>query len=112
MDARKGMRRAYFGKDGMHDCPVFDRYRLGAGHAHKGAAFVEERETTTLIGRILSRGPRRVIVGGNIGRAIIQELDLPRPLVAGWFAASAAGCLFSSPEGEPTYRYIEVGTES
>jgi len=31
--------------------------------------------TTTLIGRILSRGPRRVIVGGNIGRAIIQELD-------------------------------------
>ena len=44
--------------------------------------------------------------------AIIQELDLPRPLVAGWFAASSAGCLFSSPEGEPTYRYIEVGTES
>ena len=43
---------------------------------------------------------------------IIQELDLPRPLVAGWFAASSAGCLFSSPEGEPTYRYIEVGTES
>jgi UDP-N-acetylmuramoylalanine--D-glutamate ligase len=31
--------------------------------------------TTTLIGRILSRGRRRVIVGGNIGRAIIQELD-------------------------------------
>lgn len=50
MQARKGMRQAYFGKDGLHDCPVFDRYRLGAGHAHKGAAFVEERETTTLIG--------------------------------------------------------------
>ncbi len=48
--ARKGTRRAYFGKQGMHECPVFDRYRLGAGHAHKGAAFVEERETTTLIG--------------------------------------------------------------
>ena len=43
---------------------------------------------------------------------IIQELDTPRPLVAGWFAASAAGCLFSSTEGEPTYRYIEVGLES
>src|SRR5919112_2024126 len=43
---------------------------------------------------------------------IIQELDLPRPLVAGWFAAGSAGCLFSSPEGEPTYRYIEVGMES
>jgi N-methylhydantoinase A len=50
LEARKGSRRAYFGKDGMHDCPVFDRYRLGAGHAYKGAAFVEERETTTLIG--------------------------------------------------------------
>jgi UDP-N-acetylmuramoylalanine--D-glutamate ligase len=31
--------------------------------------------TTTMIGRILSRGHRRVVVGGNIGRAIIQELD-------------------------------------
>ena len=28
--------------------------------------------------------------------SIIQELDVPRPLVAGWFAASAAGCLFGS----------------
>jgi UDP-N-acetylmuramoylalanine--D-glutamate ligase len=31
--------------------------------------------TTTMIGQILSRGQRRVVVGGNIGRAIIQELD-------------------------------------
>ena len=29
---------------------------------------------------------------------IIQELDVPRPLVAGWFAASSAGCLFGSTE--------------
>ena len=43
---------------------------------------------------------------------IIHELDLPRPLVAGWFAAGSAGCLFSPLEGEPTYRYIEVGMES
>jgi hypothetical protein len=43
---------------------------------------------------------------------IIQQLDITRPLVAGWFAAGAAGCLFSSLEGEPTYRYIEVGMES
>ena len=27
---------------------------------------------------------------------IMQELDVPRPLVAGWFAASSAGCLFGS----------------
>src|SRR6188472_4418052 len=44
--------------------------------------------------------------------AIIQELDTPRTMVAGWFAASSAGCLFSSTDGEITYRYIEVGLES
>lgn len=30
--------------------------------------------TTTLVGRILERGPRRVLVGGNIGTSVIQEL--------------------------------------
>lgn len=48
--AAKGSRRAWFGAAGFADCPVFDRYRLAAGHAHAGAAFVEERETTTVIG--------------------------------------------------------------
>jgi len=31
--------------------------------------------TTTMLQRILERGPRRVVTGGNIGRSIIQELD-------------------------------------
>jgi len=31
--------------------------------------------TTTMIERILSRGPRRTLVGGNIGRSVIEELD-------------------------------------
>jgi UDP-N-acetylmuramoylalanine--D-glutamate ligase len=31
--------------------------------------------TTTLVERVLSHGPRRVVVGGNIGTAIIQEVD-------------------------------------
>ncbi len=31
--------------------------------------------TTTMLERILRRGPRRVILGGNIGRAIIADLD-------------------------------------
>src|SRR5438094_551221 len=35
--------------------------------------------TTTLLDRILARGTRRVIVGGNIGTPIIQELDRLRP---------------------------------
>ena len=48
--ARKGTRRAYFGAAGHVECPVYDRYKLAAGHRHAGAAFVEERETTTVIG--------------------------------------------------------------
>lgn len=43
---------------------------------------------------------------------ILAELDMPRTLVGGWFAASAAGCLLAAPDGEPNYRYIEVGLES
>jgi N-methylhydantoinase A len=48
--ARKGLRRAYFGAAGELECPVFDRYKLFAGHRYAGASFVEERETTTVIG--------------------------------------------------------------
>lgn len=43
---------------------------------------------------------------------ILGELDFPRTLVGGWFAASSAGCLLSAMDGEPNYRYIEVGLES
>lgn len=46
--------------------------------------------------------------------AIVQELDIPRPMLGGWFAAGSAGALFG-PTGmaaEPDYRYIEVGLES
>jgi UDP-N-acetylmuramoylalanine--D-glutamate ligase len=35
--------------------------------------------TTTLVERVLSLGPRRVVVGGNIGTAVIQDLDTLRP---------------------------------
>lgn len=44
--------------------------------------------------------------------AVIGELDGARPMIAGWFAASAAGCLFTAVDGEPSWRYIEVGLES
>ncbi len=44
---------------------------------------------------------------------IVQELDGPRRLVAGWFAASAGGALFIGDDaGEATWRYIEVGIDS
>ena len=43
---------------------------------------------------------------------ILTELDRPRALVAGWFAATAAGSLLIALDGELDYRYIEVGLES
>jgi N-methylhydantoinase A len=51
LEAGKGTRRAYFGaRAGTIECPVFDRYRLRAGHRFAGVALVEERETTTVVG--------------------------------------------------------------
>jgi len=43
---------------------------------------------------------------------ILAELDQPRALVAGWFAASSAGCLLAPCDTEANFRYIEVGMES
>lgn len=43
---------------------------------------------------------------------ILRELDQPRQLIAGWFAAGAAGALFAATEEEASFRYIEVGMES
>jgi hypothetical protein len=43
---------------------------------------------------------------------ILGQLDRTGNLIAGWFAASSAGCLFLAGDEEPTLRYIEVGTES
>ena len=45
--------------------------------------------------------------------AILNELAGSAPMIGGWFAASAAGCLFAvSDEEGIAYRYIEVGLES
>ena len=47
---------------------------------------------------------------------ILQELEVSRPMLAGWFAAGSAGCLFAPPpvsgEDDAGWRYVEVGIES
>ncbi len=49
--ALSGQRFAMLGRDTKPVlCPVYDRYKLGAGHRAPGPAFIEERETTTTIG--------------------------------------------------------------
>jgi N-methylhydantoinase A len=56
--ARKGERQVYFPElDGFHSTAVYDRYALGPGAELRGAAIVEERESTVVIG---PRGSARV----------------------------------------------------
>ena len=47
-------------------------------------------------------------------RALFSEPAEPRStqLLAGWFAAGGAGCLFLSPHPDEPYRYDEVGLDS
>ena len=61
-----------------------------------------------LLGR---RGPEVRHMRRWLG-AILGELDQSRALVGGWFAASSAGCLLVTTDGDTDYRYVEVGLES
>ena len=80
--------------------------------AHALAHFLR---ATSGAGALLSLLSRRAPEIRHLRRwlgGIIGQLDEPRPLVAGWFAAGAAGCLFASHVQEISYRYVEVGMES
>jgi hypothetical protein len=80
--------------------------------AHALAHFLR---TTSGSGGLVALLARRAPETRHVRRwlaAILHELDAPRPMVAGWFAASAAGALFGGDGGEPTWRYIEAGLES
>lgn len=80
--------------------------------AHALAFFFRATDGT---GAMLSLMGRRAPEIRHLRRwfgAILRELDHPRQLVAGWFAASAAGALFASIPEETSFKYIEVGTES
>jgi N-methylhydantoinase A len=48
--ARKAVRSVYFAERGGYvDCPIYDRYRLGAGGVIEGPGIVEELDSTTVI---------------------------------------------------------------
>jgi hypothetical protein len=79
--------------------------------AHALAHFLR---ATSGVGAVMALLSRRAPELRHLRRwlgPILQELDAPRPLMAGWFAATAAGCLFACPEGDAVSRYIEVGLE-
>jgi N-methylhydantoinase A len=67
-EAQKGEREIYLPEeDGFKEVPVYDRYRLEPGVVLEGAAVVEERESTVIL------GPE--------GRA---EIDAARNLISRW----------------------------
>jgi hypothetical protein len=123
-------RRASEGRDFVYlgprlDAPPMDVFEGAVLFDEPGVRAVEFRQRSHAVahflratggtGALLSLLGRRAPEVRHLRRwlgPIIQELDLPRPMVAGWFAASSAGCLFVSTDGEPSYRYIEVGMES
>jgi hypothetical protein len=79
--------------------------------AHALAHFLRATSGVGALLALLGRRPPEIRHLRRWLGSIVQELDASRLLVAGWFAASSAGCLFSSKEDEPSYRYIEVGLE-
>lgn len=80
--------------------------------AHSLAHFLRATSGTGALLAMLSRRAPEVRHLRRWFTALLAELDQPRDLFAGWFAASAAGGLFVSADSEQTYRYIEVGLES
>ena len=119
----KGRRFVYLGP--RLDAPPMDVFEVAVLFDEPGVKAVEFSQrahalahflrATSGAGALLALLGRRAPEIRHLRRwlgPILKELDLPRPLVAGWFAASSAGCLFTVHDGESTFRYIEVGLES
>lgn len=72
--ALRGARRVYLPeRGGYEDCPVYDRYGLGAGATLTGPAIVEEHELTVVLG---VGAEARIDVYGNL------IVTLPHPDLA------------------------------
>jgi hypothetical protein len=89
---------------------------MAIGFSDRANALAHFLRATGGAGALLAQLGRRAPELRHMRRwlaTIVQELDVPRRLVAGWFAASAGGALFIGEEaGEPNWRYIEVGIDS
>lgn len=89
---------------------------LAIGFADRAAALAHFLRATGGAGALLAQLGRRAPELRHLRRwlaPLVQELDGPRRLIAGWFAASSGGALFlGEQEQEVTYRYIEAGIDS
>jgi hypothetical protein len=80
--------------------------------AHALAHFLRATSGAGALLAILGRRAPEVRHISRWFRSIVEELETPRLLIGGWFAATAAGALFGSRDNEPDFRYIEVGREA
>lgn len=89
---------------------------MAVGFRERASALAHFLRATGGAGALLAQLGRRAPELRHLRRwlaPIVQELDGPRRLVAGWFAASAGGALFIGEDGDgPSWRYIEVGIDS
>ncbi len=89
---------------------------LAIGFGDRALALAHFLRITVGAGAIVAQLGRRAPELRHLRRwlaPIVSELDGPRRLVSGWFAASAAGALFlGEDDDEPSWRYIEVGINS
>jgi len=89
---------------------------VAIGFGDRATALAHFLRATVGAGAILAQLGRRAPEMRHLRRwlpPIVQELDGPRRMIAGWFAASAGGVLFLGQEGdELSWRYIEVGIDS
>ena len=66
----KGQRPVYFAEsEGFVDCPVYDRYALGAGAVVQGPAIVEEIDSTTVV------HPRYQVRVDEVGQMVLTAAE-------------------------------------
>jgi len=96
----------------LFDQPGVRAY-IFAQRAHAMAHFLRATQGSGAVLALLSRrGPELRHINRWL-RALFAEAVQPgdTQLVAGWFAAGGAGCLFSSADSQDVYRYDEVGID-
>lgn len=82
-----------------------------AQRAHALAHFLRATGGTGAILSILSRRAPEVRHLKRWLRPALEALEVPRPMIAGWFSAGGGGALFHPAQGESEFRYIEAGIE-
>ena len=126
VERREGDERVYMYFGPRMDAPPADPYEgtllfdqpgvrayIFAHRVHAIAHFLRATQGSGAVLSFLSRRAPELRHIRRWLRALFAEAAEPRAtqLLAGWFAAAGAGCLFLSPDSQDPYRYDEVGID-